>query len=806
MSKKNNNVVGNNNTEKSTDALNAKSKKINVLGAILKKESTPMVLLVLSIVFFIAMLVSLIWWLPSQLRGSKSLIANKSIILINQNGDKNYIEEGDTVKLESSTLIYGSDTIAVGDSICNVLHEFMSDESSSQHPTVSMDTVSSGNGKIIVATMSEDVALSTPNKEIVFYSRANERYIVRDEKKKEDSISIIFNNKSFRIDKKMVKCDTVPSEEYRDSPFELMYAVYDTVESNLAIRFNRIDSAINIYPIYRDSLLGGAKEKDFTYEYKYVVQTSDTLGLRLVCKGLPTYVLIPGENVVHVNWIKKESSSNIIPLVITGILLSLFGVFFLLYLYSRRNNITYLKKRVDKFELKLTNTGRTRLIVPKAPKDIEVWFNNFNVNEGDESLFEECSLKYKAWQDRKASPDDLEANDKIEVYIEKFIASVQDYVNSIPVGGLEKKYREAKDAYLEVLSNQYDKEKRLGQNAEQEQLFSKGTDDREHRKIIDELKNKLSRLQKNEERLNGEIRKLEKKIEQAEIKAANAEKKAETIRQDVTEKFQGKLQELQNSLNEARNVENKVRHELGQTQTALRSKESECMTLLCEIKKLDDSLARYSARITDVTPAGNYAKQVEKLLQLGHRIEKSADGLLGRCSDDYLITKYITRYQKSLHCIDMDQFITNVLNIANVQFVYNQQQIAKYDQKDEKQFKESMKIFFFESYLEKYISALMVFNETLAGLYHLIDDINESDAKEFTHYRDELNAIFKALEISVHSVKIFDSITDNVDLHVEMRPLDFDCPSGTICQIDSCIVYLTGGIKPTDKIHVIVKE
>ena len=117
-----------------------------------------------------------------------------------------------------------------------------------------------------------------------------------------------------------------------------------------------------------------------------------------------------------------------------------------------------------------------------------------------------------------------------------------------------------------------------------------------------------------------------------------------------------------------------------------------------------------------------------------------------------------------------------------------------------------MKLFFFESYLNKYISALMVFNETMAGLHHLVYGLTENDTKEFNHYRDELIAVFKALEIEVHSVKIFDSITDNVDLHVDMRPLDFDCPSGTICQINSCIVFLAGGNKPADKIHVVVKE
>jgi hypothetical protein len=154
----------------------------------------------------------------------------------------------------------------------------------------------------------------------------------------------------------------------------------------------------------------------------------------------------------------------------------------------------------------------------------------------------------------------------------------------------------------------------------------------------------------------------------------------------------------------------------------------------------------------------------------------------------------------------MDQFAADVLNIANVQFVYKQQTVAKYDQRDEKQFYASMKLFFYDSYLKNYISALMVFNETLAGMHHLVDGLTEKDTEVFQQLREELQSVFKALEIEVHSVKIFDSIADNIDLKVDLRPLDFDCPSGTICQIDSCIVYLAGGNKPTDKIHVVVKE
>ena len=341
------------------------------------------------------------------------------------------------------------------------------------------------------------------------------------------------------------------------------------------------------------------------------------------------------------------------------------------------------------------------------------------------------------------------------------------------------------------------------------------------KKILDNYSKELNRLkkverikdeeirkakEKAEQKANDEIRKAERRVVEANERALKAEKRADNIRQEVTDQFESEIREKNRLIEEKQETLDKTRDELKIKSSELRSKEQECNALNLDLSNANAALDRFTKRITDVPLASNYAKSIEKLLAIAGKIEDDADKLLDKGIDVYLLTKYMARYQKALHQIDMHQFAADVLNIANVQFVYKEQQIAKYSQKDEKQFKESMKIFFFETYLGKYINALMVFNETMAGVYHLVEGLDRSDTKMFEQYRVELQKIFAELEIEVHSVKIFDSILDNVDLSVKLAELDFDCASGTICQIDSCIVYLKGGNKPENKIRVIAKQ
>ena len=116
------------------------------------------------------------------------------------------------------------------------------------------------------------------------------------------------------------------------------------------------------------------------------------------------------------------------------------------------------------------------------------------------------------------------------------------------------------------------------------------------------------------------------------------------------------------------------------------------------------------------------------------------------------------------------------------------------------------KMYFFDTYLKKYLDALVVFNETMIGMQFLTDGISEQAVTKFIKIRKELQNVINKLEIEVISVKIMDSCEDNLSLSVIPKSLDFDCPQNSICQIDNCIVFLKGSNLPNEKIKVIVKK
>ena len=309
------------------------------------------------------------------------------------------------------------------------------------------------------------------------------------------------------------------------------------------------------------------------------------------------------------------------------------------------------------------------------------------------------------------------------------------------------------------------------------------------------------------EQAQKEINKAKEDANKAKDRAEKAEKESKETEQKVTEKFSAQITGLNEKIGQQSETIDALQKDVKSTNESLSQTRQDLDAAQHVIENKEKALSSFKEKITDVQPAGDYAKILEKLLKLGREIEDSAIGLLNvKNIDDYLITKYITRFHSSLGDIDMNQFATDVLNVANVQFVYNTQPLANYNQKDRETFDESMKEYFFSVYLKKYIDAIYVLNETMAGLSHLIDGLSPQSVAVFSKYREDLNLLTDQLDIKVLTAKIFDSIANNVDLKAEMKDLDFDCPIGTICQINNCIVFRKGANKPNEQINVIVKK
>lgn len=707
------------------------------------------------IVLFFFTLASVVIWLPSFFEKESSYYVKKSLVICDTTNNYHFLGTGNKVSIKNRTLILNEDSCEIGDSLLTILYSQYLSKQTVNQPAIIIkdDTDKYSHDSLIIAEIKQDLKICSKNNGKLLYSRGKERFLVNNQSF--DSITLRFNNIDFTVHSSAVKLDTIPVSNYQSLPFELMFAFIDKDNNRIAIRFNRIDTKedtasqkafISIFPIYGNKLLGKVQKVDTTYLLNFddKLMPDEVSILRISMNNNPSYALSTDEsNMLTVT----KDSLNTTPIYAKWEYI-LTGCLLLLCILSLIGGFIYHRNK------KKESFSRSQI---EKSSDI-----SYNPDSSKDS-------------DTTSQEDNLDPEKEIEILKKKRQELEQEITN--------------KDREIERL-------RQIELNF-----------DEEIRKAKEEANQKCDKLVREEKaKAQNEIAEANKKTQKANDIAEAAEKKSREIRQEVTDKFRDEITGLKDELNRRQKQINEKQNDLTQTKEKLEDKEKECNIITRELNNKTEALKSYSARITDVQPAGQYAKYIEKLLQIGYIIEKSADKLLELDTDDYLLTKYISRYHKALHSIDMNQFATDVLNISNVQFVYKQQPIAKYDQHDEKQFKESMKLFFFESYLGKYINAIMVFNETMAGLHYLVDGLTDNETKIFCQYREDLKDVFRDLEIEVHSVKIFDSITDNVDLRVDMRPLEFDCPSGTICQINSCLVYLAGGNKPNDKIHVIVKE
>lgn len=333
--------------------------------------------------------------------------------------------------------------------------------------------------------------------------------------------------------------------------------------------------------------------------------------------------------------------------------------------------------------------------------------------------------------------------------------------------------------------------------------------------MIEELntfkQNAEKKIQDANTKVESELKKIneqaQEKINQANNRAEQAIQESKDTEERVIKKFENQIGELKTA-NESKNQEiQTLTDDLTTTRFNLESTTIELQSANETIVAKDKALERFNKSITDIAPAKEYADSLEKLLVIGEKVEQSAISL-GQDNniDDYLINKYIARYRLTLSSIDMQMFITDVLNATKAQFAYKSQMLASFDQRDKETFHESMKLYFYDAYLKKYIDALVVLNETMVGMQYLAEGATTDDAKPFEHYRKEINAILNELEIEMLTVKIMDSCADNLMLTVIPKELEFDCPKNSICQINNCIVYLKGASKPNEKIQVIVKK
>lgn len=623
--------------------------------------------------------------------------------------------------------------------------------------------------------------------------------------------------------------------------------------------YNESVGSIGIFSENGEKEIGYVKAdgKDF----KIFIGKQDPVCYRLCAKGHVSSLVLPAEaELIEVSSLKKESSNFSLVIISIIAIIEFLGIIAILFKLNKRkkeqkiteNAAEGLAETDDRNEnLEKQIQEKQDLIKSYKEKLIELEDCNGSIHDEVSSVnnFENQYLIYG-----KKPNSEEEKENWIKQLLEFPEYENEEFIKQIRLN----KENMAEPAFKQYVLGDFDKLhtqwEQLLQNKDKDGVEKSNTISLMKEKITLEEAN-LEILQKKQKDLQGEIntetieslqallKEKDNMIEELNTFKQNAEKKiqdANTKVESELEKINEQAQEKNNQANnraeqaiqESKDTEERVTKEfenqIGELKTANECKNQEIQTLTDDltstrsnlesttielqsanetISAKDKALERFNKSITDIAPAKKYADSLEKLLVIGDKVEQSAISL-GQDNniDDYLINKYIARYRLTLSSINMQMFITDVLNATKAQFAYKSQMLASFDQRDKETFHESMKLYFYDAYLKKYIDALVVLNETMVGMQYLAEGATTDDVKPFEHYRKEINAILNELEIEMLTVKIMDLCTDNLMLTVIPKELEFDCPKNSICQINNCIVYLKGASKPNEKIQVIVKK
>ena len=319
------------------------------------------------------------------------------------------------------------------------------------------------------------------------------------------------------------------------------------------------------------------------------------------------------------------------------------------------------------------------------------------------------------------------------------------------------------------------------------------------------------------EELANKIAELERKKNNAEQKAQDAEKSKQKAVDDAVkvakEELANKIAELERKKN---NAEQKAQDAEKSKQKAVddavkaakKDNEKELKKLEDQknekIKRLEKALEDFTRSLSSVVPyTETYSKQVHALFELGCKIQSEAYSILEIGSDDpYFIMKALSKYGKAIDSINMERFLTDVNMASKANFMFNDSSLAEF-KADNKNIDAIVRSYFFQ-YLDKYINAIMVLNESMAGLSLLTPEV-KSKTTIFEKFRNDILALTKQLKINVLFVKVGDMAGENVDLKAKTVDVEIGKP-GQILEIENCIVYLMDNRKPQTKIKVTIKK
>lgn len=324
----------------------------------------------------------------------------------------------------------------------------------------------------------------------------------------------------------------------------------------------------------------------------------------------------------------------------------------------------------------------------------------------------------------------------------------------------------------------------------------------------DIIKKKVNEIEEDcKEKIRRAEKTAEKIIDAANVRVKRAEEKTRTISDELNAKFDVERKAMMYKQKELAKALKETEEALGRTKSLLHNTEDSLAQALRQVQNLTVKTELFHKHLSDAVESMPYCEGIMKLIDLANRIQESASGLLqSDMEDKYFVYKPMALYIAKLNTIKMQNFYTDVEMVARTGFVIKGTPLASYDSKLSKAELASMtRNYFFTNYLKTYFDAIVVLNESLAGLPYLVEDVKNSEVRVFGQYRLELEETARKLGINVLTVKVYDSVGINTDLLATEIDAGIE-KHGAILEIENCKVSLIGGAPNTERIKVKIQK
>ena len=316
-------------------------------------------------------------------------------------------------------------------------------------------------------------------------------------------------------------------------------------------------------------------------------------------------------------------------------------------------------------------------------------------------------------------------------------------------------------------------------------------------------KSKANMLKNFEDQKNSIEKEAHKREQQITEKLNKAIEEKNSISDKLQAEFDREKKTLEKAKQDAVAQLDRTNADLMRTKQSLQQTAQELANSQNSVRLLEAAQQKYTSVLTYVPFAEDYSKRVLALLKVADQLNASSTKLLENDSveDPYHIMKSLARYTKSLTNIDMPQLYTEIKMITSGTMVLNGTSLATYNQNsDQSQLENSLRIYFLDTYLAKFIEAVFILNESCIGLAKLVEGLSPADVEPFVGYRKALKDCVSQLGIEVEIPYLFDKVGNKIDLQVTL--IDAGFSTGDILEIENCFVYLKGGHRPESKVRV----